>query len=89
MVFSIDLIRTLVFGVMGDLVASLNGLKLKRVDMMRLDVFGRWRIRMDNVFNVASTTKVLLEMRGKPSVNALDIQDELESIWLPLPIFIL
>lgn len=56
-VFSIDFTRTLVLGVKGAIVASFNGLKLKSVDMMRLDVFGRWRIKIDKVFRVASTNK--------------------------------
>jgi hypothetical protein len=68
-VFSIDFTRTLVFGVKGEPVASLNGLKLKRVDMMRLEVFGLWRTRIDKVFKVASTIKGSLEMPiGKLSV---------------------
>jgi hypothetical protein len=62
-VFSIDLTRTFVLGVKGELEASLKGLKLKRADVMRLDVFGLWRTRMDKVFKVASTTKGSLAVR--------------------------
>lgn len=58
-VFSIDLIRTLVFGVMGEL-ASLRGLKPRTVFIIRLDVLGRLRTRMDKQFNVASTRRASL-----------------------------
>lgn len=58
-VFSIDLIRTLVFGVMGEL-ASLSGLKPRTVFIIRLDVLGRLRTRMDRQFNVASTRRASL-----------------------------
>lgn len=58
-VFSIDLMRTLVFGVMGEL-ASLRGLKPRTVFIIRLDVLGRLRTRMDRQFNVASTRRASL-----------------------------
>ena len=59
MVFSIDLMRTLVFGVMGEL-ASLRGLKARTVFMIRFDVLGRLRIKIDKQFKVASTRRASL-----------------------------
>lgn len=64
-VFSIDFTTTLILGVKGAVVASLNGLKLNRVETMRLAVFGRWRIRIDKVFKVASTSKGSLKTQQK------------------------
>lgn len=58
-VFSIDLISTRDFGVMGEL-ASLSGLKLKTAFMIRLDVDGLVRIRMDRQLRVPSTTSASL-----------------------------
>lgn len=64
-VFSMDFTTTLILGVKGAAAASLKGLKLKRVETMRLDVFGRWRTRIDKVFRVASTSKGSLRMQQK------------------------
>lgn len=59
-VFSMDLMSTLFFGVMGEL-ASFRGLKLRTVLMIRLDVFGRVRIRIERQLSVASTTSASLQ----------------------------
>lgn len=59
-VFSIDLTRTLVLGVIGEF-ASFRGLKLRTVLRIRFDVAGLFRTSIDNVFNVASTTKASLQ----------------------------
>ena len=59
MVFSIDLTRTRVLGVIGEL-ASLRGLKFKMAFMMRLAVEGLVRTRTDRQFKVASTTNASL-----------------------------
>lgn len=58
-VFSIDLTSTFVFGVMGEL-ASFSGLKLRTELMIRLDVLGRVRIRIERQFRVASTSRASL-----------------------------
>lgn len=60
-VFSIDLTRTRVRGVMGEL-ASLRGLKLITALRIRLDVVGLVRIKMDRQFNVPSTTRASLSL---------------------------
>lgn len=62
-VFSMDLMSTRVLGVMGEL-ASLSGLKLRTAFMMRLDVDGLVRIRMDREFMVPSTTSASLNNKG-------------------------
>lgn len=59
-VFSIDLTSTRVFGVIGEF-ASLSGLKFKTAFMIRLDVEGLVRTRMDRAFRVPSTTSASLE----------------------------
>jgi hypothetical protein len=55
-VFSIDLTRTLVLGVMGEL-ASFRGLKLRMVFRMRAEVPGLVRTRTESVLRVASTRR--------------------------------
>ncbi len=69
-VFSIDLTRTRVLGVMEGL-ASLRGLKLRTAFRMRFAVAGRVRTSTESVFRVASTTtasltvEVLVSSRSK------------------------
>ncbi len=58
-VFSIDLIKTRVFAVMGEL-ASLRGLKLSTAFRMRFDVDGLVRTSTGSVFKVASTVNASL-----------------------------
>jgi hypothetical protein len=58
-VFSIDFTMTFIFGVMGEL-ASFKGLKLRTELMIRPDVFGRVRIRIERQLRVASTTRASL-----------------------------
>jgi hypothetical protein len=58
-VFSRDFTSTLVLGVMGEL-ASFSGLKFRTALRMRLDVFGRVRMRTERQFKVASTSKASL-----------------------------
>lgn len=62
-VFSIDLTMTRSFAVMGEL-ANFMGLKFRTVFMIRLEVFGRVRTRMDRQFSVASTTRASLHDRA-------------------------
>lgn len=62
-VFSIDLISTRVLEVMGEL-ASLSGLKFRTAFMMRLEVDGLVRTRMDRQFRVPSTTSASLRSTG-------------------------
>jgi len=69
-VFSIDLMRTFVFGVIGEL-ASLRGLKLNTVFRIRLAVLGRVRMSTERVFSVASTSRASL-LRAPWSVSAQD-----------------
>lgn len=59
MVFSTDLIITLILGVRGEW-ASLRGSKFRRVFKMRLEVPGLVRTRIDKQFRVASTIKASL-----------------------------
>ena len=65
-VFSIDLIRTLAFGVMGEL-ASLRGLKFITAFSMRLEVVGLVLMRMERVLRVASTSSASLVVPGQDS----------------------
>jgi len=68
-VFSIDFIMTLFFGVIGEL-ASFKGLKPSTTFVILFDVPGRVRIRMDKRFKVASTKIASLlwqEYVNKPS----------------------
>jgi len=58
-VFSIDLTRTLVLGVMGEL-ASFRGLKLRMVFRIRAEVLGLVRTSTDRVLRVASTSRASL-----------------------------
>lgn len=58
-VFSMDLARTRVLGVMGEL-ASLSGLKFITALRIRLDVEGLVRMRTDRQFSVPSTTRASL-----------------------------
>ncbi len=58
-VFSIDLMSTLFFGVIGEL-ASFRGLKLRTELMMRPEVFGRVRIKIERQLRVASTSRASL-----------------------------
>lgn len=59
-VFSRDFMKTLVFGVMGEL-ASFRGLKFSTELRMRFDVFGRVRTKMERQLIVASTSKTSLQ----------------------------
>ncbi len=61
-VFSSDFMSTLDFGVIGEL-ASLRGLKLRTELRMRLEVFGRVRIKMERQFSEASTRRTSLCQR--------------------------
>jgi hypothetical protein len=61
-VFSTDLIITLILGVRGEW-ASLRGSKFRRVFKMRLEVPGLVRTRIDKQFKVASTIKASLHER--------------------------
>lgn len=63
-VFSIDRTSTLVFGVMGEF-ASLSGLKLRTELMIRPDVFGRVRIKIERQLSVASTRRASLRQCGQ------------------------
>jgi N-carbamoyl-L-amino-acid hydrolase len=58
-VFSIDLIRTFVLGVMGEL-ANFRGLNSKTLFMIRAEVVGRVRARTARVLSVASTSRASL-----------------------------
>lgn len=60
-VFSIDLTKTFIFGVMGEL-ASFRGLKLRTMLRILLEVAGLLRIRIESVFKVASTTRASLRV---------------------------
>lgn len=74
-VFSIDLIRTLFFGVRGEL-ASFRGLKLSTVFKMRPEVLGRVRISMESVLRVASTSRAsLFELRVSHCKGAVQLSD--------------
>lgn len=67
-VFSRDLMMTFILGVMG-VVASFNGLKLSIAFNILLDVMGLIRMRIDNVFRVASTIRTSLQSKqDTPSV---------------------
>jgi len=58
-----DLTRTRDFGVIGEF-ASFRGLKLKTVLMIRFEVEGLVRMRMERQFKVASTTNASLRGKG-------------------------
>ena len=58
-VFSIDLTRTFVLGVMGEF-ASFSGLKLRMVFKIRAEVDGLVRTSTDRVLRVASTSRASL-----------------------------
>lgn len=58
-VFSIDLTRTRVLGVIGEF-ASFRGLKFKTALRIRFEVAGLVRIRIATQFRVASTTSASL-----------------------------
>jgi hypothetical protein len=60
-VFSIDLIITRSFGVIGEF-ACLRGLKFRMEFKILLEVWGRDRMRMDSVFKVASIRMASLQL---------------------------
>ncbi len=59
-VFSIDLMSTLVLGVIGEL-ASFRGLKLRTVFKILFEVPGRVRIKTERELRVASTRRASLK----------------------------
>ena len=67
-VFSIDLMRTLFLGVMGEF-ASFRGLKLSTTLMIRVEVFGLALIRTESVLSV-------------PSIRSASLNDRTAGQWL-------